>query len=292
MKKACLAFAILFLVSALLAVCFGAAVGARELKEIAAGNSSVNRWIDSLRDWYAQRRWGGDESLLDTTTLEFAVSPQEKLHIAFETAQVQVLPSENGAAYIQFRYYGTGDALSSGQLPYLEREGGVLYVGTRLPENAAASRVEADIYLPQEQLAALEAHIDVGELVVEGLRCKAVEANVQVGDISFRSCLVDRAELTADTGNLAWEGGNLAAGSLSMHAGVGDIRLEWPKSMGFQLRYKIGTGEFQNAFGQADSSVPEGPARSSSGTFSYGEEGCTMEMTTSAGNIILSSIIS
>lgn len=292
MKKACLAFAILFLVSALLTVCFGAAVGARELKEIAQGNSRVNSWVDSLRDWYAQRRWGGEERLLDTTTLEFAVSPQEKLHIAFETAQVQVLPSENGAAYIQLRYYGTGDALSSGQLPYLGKEGGVLHIGTRLPEDAAVSRVEADIYLPQENFDVLEAQVDMGSLTVEGLRCKAVEANVQVGDISFRNCLVDRAELTADTGNLAWEGGNLAAGSLSMHAGVGDIRLEWPKSMDFQLRYEIGTGELQNAFGQADSSVPEGPALSSSGTFSYGEAGCTMEMTTSAGNIILSSIIS
>ena len=52
MKKACIALTVIFLLSSLLTVCFGAAVGAREIRSILDGDSSWNHLLDSIKSWH------------------------------------------------------------------------------------------------------------------------------------------------------------------------------------------------------------------------------------------------
>lgn len=78
MKKACIALTVIFLLSSLLTVCFGAAVGAREIRSILDGDSSWNHLLESIKSWHEH----GTGQFLGETHMQFPVdSSLSLIHI-------------------------------------------------------------------------------------------------------------------------------------------------------------------------------------------------------------------
>jgi len=288
MKKACIALAVLFLVSSLLTVCFGAAVGVREIRNIAEGNSRFNDWFASLEEWSEQwRARHGGHSVGETRT-DFSLEADEPVLFSFDYAEVRVLPSEDGSSHMDVHYYGK-DAVDVSTFPFAERQADGLHLGVRLPNRSYFSRITVDIYFSSHKIASLQAHIDAGSLTVEGMQLGKASAALNVGNIAFRNSAADEAELTADTGDLTWEDNSEVASSLSMHTDVGNIRLVWPTDAGFQLQYETDAGEFKNRFENAVPVQSGSQFVSSKGTLAFGDRSRAISLSTDTGNITLES---
>lgn len=289
MKKACIALAALFLISALLTVSLGAAIGAREFRGILEGNGGLSNWINSVENWRGQLEDYREKTLLGETRTDLPFDSAESIFLSFDLAEVRVLPSQDGAASMHIQYYGKSDLGDLSSLPYTEQKGDGLHLGVRIPNSDGFHYVSvtANLYLPAEKVAALHAQISTGSLTVEAMRFGALEAKVNVGEIIVRDSSADTASLSSNTGELVWEGSSRAAQSLSMHTDVGDIRLAWPADAGFLLEYQTTTGDFQNQFAEAVAEQSKTLGAFASGTLRFGDGGCAVSLTAGVGDITL-----
>lgn len=287
MKKACIALAALFLVSALLTVSLGAAIGARELRGILEGNSRLGDWMESIGNWHGQLEKRHEGMLLGETRTNFPFNSMEAIFLSFEVAQVHARPSEDGTASMHIQYYGSGQIDNLSSLPYAEQKEDGLHLGVHIPDNLRFTSVTVELSLPEVKIASLHAQVATGELTIENMQFGALEAGVDVGEIRCKSSSADTAKLSTDTGDLIWEGTSKAAQSLSMQTGVGEIQLAWPSSVGFQLQYQTKTGEFTNLFEEAVTEQSETLAVLSKGTLRFGDAGCSVTLSAGVGDITL-----
>lgn len=289
MKKACIALTVIFLLSSLLAVCFGAAIGAREIRNIIDGNSRFNDWFDSIESWHEHWKDRREAQFLGETRTDFSIDSSERVSLSFDFADVHVLPSQDGAAYMQVRYYGEDPVDDLSSLSYADRESGELRLGVRLPGKDQFTKITAEIYLPAAKLSAFNAQVSVGRLTVEELQFGKLSSCVNVGDTCVKRTSADTAELVTNTGNLTWEDDSRVAKSLSMHADVGDLRLVWPTDAGFRLQYEIGAGDFENRFEEAVTKQSGSQLVSAKGTLAFGDGSRAVALSAATGDITLDS---
>ena len=285
MKKACIALTVIFLLSSLLTVCLGAAVGAREIRSILEGDSSWNHLLDSIKSWHEHETG----QFLGETHMQLPVDSSKPIRLSFDFAKVSVLSTPDQSASMYVRYYGKNSVDDLSSLPYAEQEDGALHLGLRLPDQNSFTEIAVEIYLPAAKYTSLNAEVDVGSLTVENMQVGALISSVQVGNTYLKRTSADSAKLVAATGNLAWEEGSRVSKSLSMQTEVGNIQLAWPTKDGFRLAYQIGTGKLKNQFEGAVTGHSGSQHASSKGTLTSGDESRAIELSASTGDISLTS---
>lgn len=286
MKKACIALTVIFLLSALLTVCLGAAIGTRELRDIIDGNSRLSGLLQSLGD-YAKHSPHQEGSFLGETRTDLSCDPGKPVFIQFNLADVRILPAKEEGAYMQIRYYGTDEGRDLSSIPYAEQREDGFHLGTRLEGRSHLISMDVDLYLPAAKLASLQVKIGVGDLTVTHMQFGSFDASVTTGELVFRDSSADTAALSTETGDLIWEGSSEAARSLTMKSGVGDIRLAWPADAGFQLEYKTGTGTFHNQFEPEVTEQSKTLAVLAKGTLRFGDASRTLTLAAGVGDITL-----
>ena len=285
MKKACIALTVIFLLSSLLTVCFGAAVGAREIRSILDGDSSWNHLLESIKSWHEH----GTGQFLGETHMQFPVDSSKPVCLFFDFAKVSVLSTPDQSASMYVRYYGKNSVDDLSSLPYAEQEDGALHLGLHLPDQNSFTEITVEIYLPMAKYTALNAEVGVGSLTVENMQFGALVSSVKVGNTCLKRTSADSVKLVAATGNLAWEDGSRVLKSLSMHTEVGNIQLAWATGDGFRLAYQIGSGKLKNQFEGAVTEQTGSKHASSKGTLTSGDESRAIELSASTGDISLTS---
>ena len=177
MKKACIALTVIFLLSSLLTVCFGAAVGAREIRSILDGDSSWNHLLESIKSWHEH----GTGQFLGETHMQFPVDSSKPVCLFFDFAKVSVLSTPDQSASMYVRYYGKNSVDDLSSLPYAEQEDGALHLGLHLPDQNSFTEITVEIYLPMAKYTALNAEVGVGSLTVENMQFGALVSSVKVG---------------------------------------------------------------------------------------------------------------
>lgn len=285
MKKACIALTVIFLLSSLLTVCLGAAVGAREIRSILDGDSSWNHLFDSIKSWHES----GTGQFLGETHMQFPVDSSKPIRLSFDFAKVSVLSTQEQSASMYVRYYGKNFVDDLYSLPYAEQEDGAVHLGIHFPDPSSFTEITVEIYLPAAKYASLNAEVGAGSLTVENLQLGAFTSSVQAGNTCFKRTSADSAKLVATTGKLIWEDGSRVSKSLYMQTEVGNIELAWPTEDGFRLAYQIGTGKLKNQFEGAATAESGSQYASSKGTLTFGDESRAIELSASMGHIKLSS---
>lgn len=148
MKKACIALTVIFLLSSLLTVCFGAAVGAREIRSILDGDSSWNHLLDSIKSWHEH----GTGQFLGETHMQFPVDSSKPVRLFFDFAKVSVLSTPDQSASMYVRYYGKNSVDDLSSLPYAEQEDGALHLGFICPIKIRLQRSPLKFICPWQSI--------------------------------------------------------------------------------------------------------------------------------------------
>lgn len=266
MKKATIAFAVLFAVSLLTTVCLGVGLGAHGIKSLSENETFKqslaeikNRFTDNYdenSELQEDMNNNAEREVLESGTV---VKPNSEKYIHKAERNV-ALPMDNITNVVVNSEVGSVQFYSSAtKKPYLKllcfsgdksvserngynyevaRIGSTLEITLKQEGNKSENNkiMMATFTLPAElQNVDITVNAAVGDVTLNNVRPHGIKLDVNVGNATLVNVVSDVFEATLDVGNLVVGMGSRILESIDVNVKLGDFELYFPEDLGFTI---------------------------------------------------------
>lgn len=317
MKKAIIISAVVLAAAIISTVCFGAAVGYREIDKYWDGNP--REFFDNMEnavfygdfdDWSEMET---PNNLRETKEMDSLPSMEGKdtLRIHADAAEVEIIRSADGSFSADADIYSLSGKYDTDRYNLTSTSEYDVYLGcnsAKKPNCAAVLRVAVpdsiknlvidvdagEVDVTGLTLGSLDVKLSAGNVEIHNLTADGIKATVEAGNLETENCNVKNAEVNINMGNAELSESFIYTKSLKVNVDMGDAEIALPRppqAFSFNYDASMGNIEIDDDFQDYGIGLNSSSGLSQNGTFGRNpqslpiEEIIKIDVSVSMGNI-------
>lgn len=247
MKKAIIISAVVLAVAIISTVCFGAAVGYREMDKYWDGNPGefFDRMENAVSygdfdDWSAMET---PSNLRETRGMDL-LSPMEgkdTLRIHADAAEVEIIRSADGSFSADMDIYSLSGKYDAQRYNLSSTSEYDVYLecdSDKKPNCVAALRV-----VVPDSIKNLVVDVDAGEVDVTGLTLASLDVKLSAGNVEIHNLTADDIKLALEAGNLETENCNVQNAEVNINMGNAELSESFIYTKSLKVNVEMGDAE-------------------------------------------------
>ena len=264
MKKALITIAVIFLISSVVCLSTGVALGARMVRNYSQRGGiagTIEHLINSVEDTVKKHfpdayfdkdipDWNETDDSFDTEdgrevysesaslTLE---AGQKMLTVDAEAAELKLVTTEDEDFSATLKVFSDRADDVEGRFVLSENENGFSLKNNGI-EGSDINAV-LTVKVPKSYSGALDIKLAAGEVKVEDIALDALNINVAAGEVKLKNANVKTADIKVTAGEISVKPAFVCADNLKLTVNMGDIEFSLPQLDGFSIDYNIDVGK-------------------------------------------------
>lgn len=247
MKKTIIITAIIFVISAILTVCFAVALGANGLSKLMFDESAVQRLenigerLDNIGDSIDD---SFDNDIDDPSNIVAGEHSEtepskETAVIGCDAAEITVIPSSDGKLTADLKVYSYNRDNKNDYHIENGREGYDIYIAKAVKTSRSVAKVV--VYVP-DTVKAIKIDASAAEVTVKNLTFDSIDVSVDAGEVDIENTTVKNCNVNVDAGEAKLKKNCNVKESLTVKVNTGEIGYELPASSNAVINYNVEVG--------------------------------------------------
>ena len=251
MKKALISTAVIFIISAVVCLCSGTALGARAIRNYAKSEhkfgAAVEQFKDTVLGYIDEVRGIEDDSdswnELYSEQIEVDMPEgKDTLKIAADIGTVIICKTDSETITGELKVYSKR-ADSANNYLGLDSDESTDIILRRFEVPRGNIKAELTVYVPEAYVGSVDIDVDTGDVEVKEVKANALIIKVHTGEVELKNAAFNSADVDVTTGDVEVSKNFACEKMLNVKVKTGEISCDIPLAENYIINYNVNTGE-------------------------------------------------